>query len=518
MGVDKLIKYLALFDPLNKESVKNVQRALAGITNENGKPLYTNNLAYTRDKKDIDDGTDGKFGPRSRRDLCDCLKANPEALTSMSQSLKKELINNGMAGELAQIVKDNPTLRATLKQEVDDILEGRPLKDLTATELEKVQANWSMMGLYPPHLEVDGIPGPGTRKAHDLQIGRSAQSESMHKHTNVSSTATDSTNTVTTSTYTTGELSNKFNYCVDDTFSNLKRNGDFGVPLEAIEAVWDAIKTGKKLEPISHEGTGKTLYVFDPGHGAKSSHESHHHDKGAAADGLTEMDIVDPFMLDAARKVYACGGDVAFTRNPFEYFDDAFTYKNSLGARALFANMLAEYLGYEHVVLVSGHANASANIHDTGTQVYTAQYGKQNGKVDFGTPDEAINPRSRKLAGCVAGNVNITGKPTTEHSFDATVVRNFETYKSTDEHCSVKTRQGFLLEVGYVTGADKEVLRQASQNPDTLGTQVANGLMEYSYDYGLLTPPFSPSSEKEYISHNVRPGGGMGGGFTAGGG
>lgn len=142
--------------PLSVDQVKDLQNAL----NSEG---YTKNFSQF--------GADGGLGTQTRLDIVDYLRDNPEKIAGLSQSMKKDLINSGFGDELAEIVKD-AGLQDSLRTQVDKILEGKNgLWELSKSELEMVQANWSLLGTYPSHLKVDGLIGRGSKAAYDDYCG-----------------------------------------------------------------------------------------------------------------------------------------------------------------------------------------------------------------------------------------------------------------------------------------------------------------------------------------------------------
>lgn len=150
MSQDVIAALLNCEEPLGEEGVIALQRALVSEG-------YKKNFNAW--------GNDGDMGRLTRRDTVDYIKANPEIITTLSQSILEDLINHHHAKDLAAIVKANPELEDDLRQTVNEVLAGREsVDDLPLFEANILQANLSMLGMY--HLKVDGDVRDGTIGAY----------------------------------------------------------------------------------------------------------------------------------------------------------------------------------------------------------------------------------------------------------------------------------------------------------------------------------------------------------------
>lgn len=402
-------------------------------------------------------GADGILGSKSFEDIADFCASYPEALLSLSSDITKEMFSKGHSNRLMSAVNENPSIRAQLLAECNDILGGRHVDQLSADELKDVQSRWKLTGFYSK--DIDGITGPGTRAAMEMhqQFYQDAGIAIIKERP-----ATQNGAPI---------LGRDFSHVA----FNKDENG-FGVSNAAIKAAWDGVK-GQPTQPLeSTSNSSRPIIVLDLGHGTAESANGLS-DQGAVSPhtGMSEVDVVDPVGDALAKELRAAGYDVAFTRKPGE--TTQFTYSTKLGgynsreARGEFAAKLEEITGQE-AIFISLHANSFKDPSVGGSETYAGSVSRKNGRMDFGLA--ALNQDSMSLAHTIADNFSLAPNGTTR-----TKTAEFGALRTFDGGRSSGTA-GTLIELGYLSNAqDSQALKNMAESPGSAAKQIANGIIAF---------------------------------------
>jgi N-acetylmuramoyl-L-alanine amidase len=421
----------------NEAWVKSLQTGLYALNPEK----YTANHEYCR--LNGLGKADGDKGPNTRNDLLHFFDGHPTALLEIGNDLTQYLYDHDRGGELEYIVDNNVELQDQLRGEIDCILDGRHIDELTdPEEIKAVQKNWKMLGLYEGR--IDGIVGKLSRTAFKNHTPAGCQPKPS---------IAENTPSPTPLPPAPREIKQEYNTHACRT----GKNGDFGIPLHHIKAAQDAAMNGKVYKDFTPP-PGKKVVVIDLGHNSKYYNKKHKcmmTDKGAHSKytDQSETDFADPVAINLAEKYHQQGYVVAFTRNPYETID--MHYETSLNYRA----RVAAGLGAD--VFISVHANGV----DDNTASYGAVY----------CYDGRATANDKNFANRVAQNMDIhnKGTPATVVERNFGVLRKFRELGKSDACC-------LLIEPGFLTNKkDAEALKRISENPDRFNDGIVNATNDY---------------------------------------
>lgn len=514
MGSEKIeavMELLEVGDLLEAaEPSKKIRQSLQKALNKAG---YSKNFQKYAD--------DGVIGLLTMTDICDFCEDHPAELKNLGPSFTKQLINAGFGDELATIVQTDSDLQCRLRDEVDDILDGRSLEELSKPELEVVQAKWSMLGLYDK--KVDGIIGEGSRAAYAAHMACAdgeapAGPAPVEEQTVPTAAASDSTQQEIPATDQPvvgpdSSLYKNFNEQVMNPAppAPAEATNGYGVPLSLIEQAWENVENGTKTERPSAQLVSNTsqkrLLVIDLGHGGLNktgykklakgldidlSSGDTGADRGAVSphNGLRETDPGDAVGAELARLIHEKYGDeydVVFTRNPGEVFNEHYNWKKSITARGRFGNEVGA--GYQHVRYLSFHSNSIDNKSSHGAIAFAASKSNGDGVVDTGRP--AVDKQSVVFRDFIAQKFSLSpGERTGKSTFDAGMLTSFDCAAG-----NTSNQVACLIELGFLSNAkDSQSLKEIVDNPNPAAESLMEAIIAYDRSVGL-TPAIQPQPE-----------------------
>lgn len=419
--------------------------------------------------------SDGYFGTNTACAIVKYLKDNPSSLLEVNTSHLQDMMEYGQSDALKELAENNQEILDTLiqtqltKMGADaDMSVLRRTTDYDA--VYKLQTLLSIGGYDPGGL--DGIIGNNTLGAvekfkADATIADEPQPEpdSIIQEPASPNAETESTSPPeTTSPRTSGTI-------ISQNVTKLY-DGDngYGVSNLAIEKAWSRI-TGDDIPAEYRENeiteineNTRPLIVIDMGHGSDIGANNVIDNGAVSKDGLTEVDVVDPLSAAMAKRLYAQGYQVAFTRNPGEQLRVEGAYNETLRVRPDFAHALSEEVGADSVLFISMHANSFSQESANGTRIY----------VDVDNAS-MTNENSGNLANSLTETFSISNRESSlKQTANLSVIDRFE------NGVNDRVSAGVLVELGFLSNLkDAEALANIRDNPEETAAKIVDGIDGY---------------------------------------